>query len=811
MKYFHPKTSIIKSCLVLISAVSINFTAVASPTSNKDKDTPHKKAQSAFTVVNNGQVSAVLVLAKEAAPEEKNAAQEIQTFIEEVSGAKLNIITTGDDMQGKKAILIGSAASPSLDELIKQKGNNPYSFALIVNDGKVSLRGLSPAGTRVAAYELLEQVGVRWFMPGELGTVVPKNKNIQLVEQKTVQVPSFAARWTTSARNSKKLGEEWMQRVRMGGPNFPSSHGITIEERGSRGNEGKASQKKGTGKAAKSLFEEHPEYYALVDGKRKPSQLCISNPDVLKRAILTTKEYFQKNPDAEWIGMGPNDGRGFCECDNCKALDANDYDPIAHQISMTDRYVWFFNKVLDGIKDEYPTKKIGFYAYAAYMRPPVKVKPDSKIVPATAVIGLCRLHGMGDSICPEKSYEKQLTTDWGKVVPEVYNRGYWYNLSDPGLPFFMISRVKNEIPIGKKLGIHGWRVETSDNLAAELPSVYIAAKLMWDDKADVNALMDDFCKKFFGPAALPMCKYIDLMDRSLANADYHTGSAWDAPHIYNKEVCKVAQASLNQASKLAASGVYAKRVDMYRKDFDYLLAFNDMLEQRLANNYVAAQKSLNRFDSIGKELISNDPPLLKPLHVIEYTKRFFRSATEQGYKRVTAGNQMLAGLKKDWEVALDPERIGVAIGLWNPENTGGNWQKQRTDYSWSDQGLRYYKGLAWYRQHVAVPKEAAGKKLFLWFGGVDEKADVWVNGKPIGASRVGTFQPFELDATNALKPGSENLITVLITNDKLNELGTGGIVGPVMIWSPADKNAKPENGTGPAKDESMEVIMQTKQ
>lgn len=791
--------------VVLFLILGLIFFAKAQTSTKVTGLRDQRPIKKGLSLVKDGQAKSILVLSKNAPAIEQEAAKEIQNFVAKISGAKLEIVNSGEDLQQKIPVYLGSAASPQLDKLINEKGNDPYSFVLLVDAQQVSLRGLSPAGTRVAAYELLEQLGVRWYMPGELGTVVPTTKNIRVAEQTTIQVPSFAARWTTSGRNSKKPGEEWMQRVRMGGPNFPSSHGISIEQKGATD---AAKAKNKTDGAAKSLFDEHPEYYALIDGKRKASQLCISNPDVLKLAIASTKQYFQNNPGAEWIGMGPNDGRGFCECDNCKALDAGDYDPIAHQVSMTDRYVGFFNKVLEGIKNEFPTKKIGFYAYAAYMRPPVKVKPDPKIVPATAVIGLCRLHGMGNPICPEKSYEKQLTTDWGKLVPEVYNRGYWYNLSDPGLPFFMISRLKNEIPVGRALGVHGWRVETADNLAAELPSIYIAAKLMWDDKADVNALMSDFCSNFFGPAALPMRRYIDLMDQALNNADFHTGSSWDFPHIYNKKICNTAQAALDQARKLAPTGVYAKRIDMYFKDFNYLLAFNNMLEQRLANNFVAAQKSLDRFDTIGKELINQDPPLLKPLHVIDYTKRFFRAATEQGYKRVTGGNQMIVGFKKDWEVALDPERIGVAIGLWRPDNKGGNWQKLSSDYSWGDQGLRYYKGLAWYKQRVVVPKEAAGRKLFLWFGGIDEKAQVWVNGKFIGTSGVGTFQPFELDATNALKPGEENIFIILLTNDKLNELGTGGITGPVMIWSPKDPNAKPENGTGVIKDESMEIIMQ---
>ena len=788
---------------VSLAAAAIVWVALASAQS----------ARAAVTLADDAQAKAVLVLPKDAAPDEKKAAEEIQWHIEKISGVKLATISQGDDAGGKTPILIGAAAPSDLDAMIQQKGNDPCSFALVVDAKQVSLRGLSPAGTRIAAYELLEQLGVRWFMPGELGLVLPQSKTVQLNEQKTIQAPAFAARWTTSERTNRALGYEWMSRVRMGGPNFPSSHGIPLASEllpAPKPGEKAAKAPKGDGKAGPTLFEQHPEYYSLIDGQRKERQLCVSNPDVLKMAINATKNYFRQNPNEPWIGMGPNDGGNMCQCDKCQALDGGDYDPFHHGPSMTDRYVWFFNKVLDGIKDEFPDKKVAFYAYAAYMRPPVKVKPDPKIVPATAVIALCRLHGMGNPICPEKSYEKYITTAWGKVVPEVYNRGYWYNLADPGLPYFMISRVKQEIRLGKELGIKGWRVETADNLAAELPSVYLASKLMWDDKADADAILQDFYQKFFGPAASPMQQYIELMDKTLTNADFHTGCSWDMPLIYGPEVRKQAQTALDEAGKLAPGGIYAQRVDMYRKDFAYFMAFANMIEKRFANDYAGSKEALDQMDALGKDLMNHEPPLLKPKHVTEYSERFFRKPTEDGYKRTTDGNQLVAGFKTQWDFTLDPERIGDAIGLWQVTNTGGNWKPIRSDYSWSDQGLRYYKGLAWYRQSVNIPADAAGKRVFLWFGSIDEKAQVWVNGKNIGTSNVSTFTPFELDATDAIQPGKDNLVVVLITNDKLNELGTGGIMGPVMFYAPKEgKNAKVENGKAPAKDESMEVIGDT--
>ena len=154
---------------------------------------------------------------------------------------------------------------------------------------------------------------------------------------------------------------------------------------------------------------------------------------------------------------------------------------------------------------------------------------------------------------------------------------------------------------------------------------------------------------------------------------------------------------------------------------------------------------------------------------VNYMKRFFRPATEQGFKRVTGGNKLVAAAADEWDFLIDPPRVGEAIGLWRADVTGGNWQKLKTSSSsWSNQGLRYYKGLAWYRQTVDVPADAVGRLVFLWCGGVDEKAKVWVNGKPVGISPGAAFSPFELDATEAVRAG-KNVITFCVVNDVVND------------------------------------------
>jgi hypothetical protein len=493
--------------------------------------------------------------------------------------------------------------------------------------------------------------------------------------------------------------------------------------------------------------------------------------------------------------MGPNDGSGFCECPNCRALDSGEWDPFSNEPSVTDRYIWFFNQVLDGLKDEFPTKKIGFYSYHSYMRPPVKIKPSPQIVPAFAPIALCRIHGMNNPVCPERSYYKQLMEDWGKILPEVYERGYWFNLADPGFPFSEVHKVRDEIPAAHSLGIKGWRVETINHWGSETPTLYIAAKLMWNHQADVDALLQDFYAKFFGPARQPMAEYLTLMDAALRDGDYHSGSSFDMPFLYPRLLRDRARRQLETAARVAGPGIYGERVTLFRQTFDYLETFNSMLENRNKFDFATATADLQRLDAQQKELTVYQPPMLNSVAATNYLRRFFRQPVEQGYARTSGGNELVAGLKDEWQFTLDQQRIGEDIGLWKTDVRGGNWQPLKTaSLTWSDQGLRTYKGEAWYRQEIDVPQRFAGRRVFLWFGGVDEKAKVWVNGQLIGISHGGSFLPFEMDATHAIQPGGRNVVAVRLVNDVVNELGLGGITAPVMFYAPvAGASAKLEN------------------
>ncbi|MBT3381804.1 MAG: DUF4838 domain-containing protein [Lentisphaerae bacterium] len=734
-------------------------------------------------LVRDGQPRAAIVLPSQPEADEQLAAEELQQYVETISGARMSIVT-GAGVGDALPIRIGLASAPDLASVLGRETALPDACVVDVSKAGITLGGLSPQGTLFAAYELLEKLGVRWYLPGELGTVIPSRRTVSVELGRTVRVPSFASRHLQAVPATLP----WYRHQRLGGPVFPSSHNIRLKPRIGDGDEA---------------------LLALVGDKRRGHQLCISNPTLLDRAVAYALDYFTKHPDAPWIGMGPADGAGFCECPGCRELDGGEWDAFSAEPSMTDRYIWFFNQVLARIHPTFPGKKIGFYCYHTYQLPPRKWTPDPHIVPAFAPITLCRIHGMSNPVCPDRSFYKTLMVEWGKILPETYERGYYFNLACPQFPFSKIHAVRDETRVAHDAGVKGWRVECISSWACTGPTLYVAARLMWDVHADVDALLAEFYELFFGPAAKPMGEYLELVDHAFRDTDCHTGGSFCMPQVFPPKRLALAEALIRKAVTLAGEAApWQARVAMFRDNHERLSLFLRMLEAEKRADFAAAKAAHDQMVELSQTMADTvlataapvrgkrkaTAPLLYGRAATGYVKRFWTPTVESGHERTAERGQLVTVLPDEWDFQIDPKDLGEQL-TWQRDGTiGGNWRAIRTlSASWSDQGLHYYKGHAWYRTTVTLPESTAGRKLFLWFGGVDEKAKVWLNGTLLGTSAdpgeglpgvAGAFRPFDMDATEAARPGAENTIAVKITNLQLNEVGTGGIVAPVMFWTP---------------------------
>ena len=134
-------------------------------------------AEPGAVLVREGVPAAVILLPADPEPDEVLASRELQDHIERMSGAVLDIAGPHPP-PGMAVIRIGHA--PVGSAAPDGPGDDSAAFTIGVSSGEVRLTGRSAEGALFATYALLEQLGVRWYMPGDLGTVVPRRATVVL-------------------------------------------------------------------------------------------------------------------------------------------------------------------------------------------------------------------------------------------------------------------------------------------------------------------------------------------------------------------------------------------------------------------------------------------------------------------------------------------------------------------------------------------------------------------------------------------------------------------------------------------------------
>lgn len=96
------------------------------------------------------------------------------------------------------------------------------------------------------------------------------------------------------------------------------------------------------------------------------------------------------------------------------------------------------------------------------------------------------------------------------------------------------------------------------------------------------------------------------------------------------------------------------------------------------------------------------------------------------------------------------ERVEYDFDASPTLNVPGDWNTQRPE-------LLYYEGSVWYRKKFESAGVTDGQRVFLRFGAVNYRADVYLNGRKLG-THIGGFTPFTFEATEFLKRGTNSLV-----------------------------------------------------
>ncbi len=136
-----------------------------------------------------------------------------------------------------------------------------------------------------------------------------------------------------------------------------------------------------------------------------------------------------------------------------------------------------------------------------------------------------------------------------------------------------------------------------------------------------------------------------------------------------------------------------------------------------------------------------------------------------------------SNLNGTWQFRFDPGDEGLRSGWEKPEAPGFD-RTIVVPFPWESElsGIHRPKDapkIGWYRRRFRIPAEfPKGHRVWLRFGAVDWRADVWVNGQSVG-EHEGGYTPFELDVTDALNREAENVLVVRAFDPTDPSLPTG--------------------------------------
>jgi Domain of unknown function (DUF4838)/Carbohydrate family 9 binding domain-like len=484
-------------------------------------------------------------------------------------------------------------------------------------------------GTLFGVYDFLERiVGVRFYFPGKIGTVVPAHKNLKTGKIDVVYYPDFTTRkysmysgkWYEGNNRDKYVhpGKNLnLYRLRMETRYIPNCHGLS--RLGFLNRFGKS----------------NPEYFALMtSGKRHnnpglahPGQLCYNSKvrdEIAKDAVafLSGKSAKSRRIMTKWgavwdqsgfqpgyFNVMPQDGMYPCRCAKCiKYFDGGD--------QAMSEFIWEFTAdIANRVKKKDIPGKLTMMAYGQYRPVPKTVDIPDNVMVMTAVRGPWNEH-----LTKLRDHEVKLIKDWvkkcGGEKTWLWNYANKYGkLEIPGLPACTPQAIGSYYKRVAPDIFGAYMQSGTDNYIFNHMNLYVFSKVCWDNNTDVDALLKEYYKKMYGPAAPVMEKIFKRLEylwlykiagnpietplgpQCLPPADYQI---WEK--IYSPTELASMNKQFNQAEKLAKKDRDALgRVKFMRKEFfgpllaaskNYRKNKNEIADLKFAIKKVPAGKSI---------------------------------------------------------------------------------------------------------------------------------------------------------------------------------------------------------------------------
>ncbi|MAE64720.1 MAG: hypothetical protein CMJ18_10680 [Phycisphaeraceae bacterium] len=588
-------------------------------------------------LVREGRPESTIVISAAPGYSVQLAAFELQHYVRKISGATIPIVREPAGVEGTRILVGAGQATEGLglanrdfrqrEHLIETRPGMLILMGLDTTtgsdrelgyDGDLSVmteHHFAPLGSCHAVHTFLERLGVRWYLPTELGEVVP--------EKKTIEVAPVRIRRMTHAsdfgRNQFGINRQlylneyeykvpgtlelstldydehfdlrsgvlyWIRQKKWGCEPFRSNHSFHGWEF--------------------AFGRDHPEWFSTKSWEkmekliREPEGFqtkinpVLSNEGLIRKKVEVVRAYFDGKPPPFTDAYYSAAGNSFGVCLNDNGYWSEDpecvkqYEPDMGHAGKVSRYFWtFVNRVAREVRKTHPNGEIIGLAYWSYTLPP---REPFRLEPNVSVM-LCKFpiiywhrehrdhdyeqietwirYGAKHVYTWEYLIWPSIARSFPSILPRTYAEDAKWLASHPQFK-------------GGYMQMYGFGIESADGqrragLMWENPinyffNAYFRWKLYDDPLRDIDRMLDEFFEGFYGPAAAPARRFVEAMedrwnDRPMREASGFGTPEADLPmelyweHMGDEATVERLERLMAETRAAAPEGsIYAKRV-----------------------------------------------------------------------------------------------------------------------------------------------------------------------------------------------------------------------------------------------------------
>ncbi|MBC8351811.1 MAG: DUF4838 domain-containing protein [Planctomycetes bacterium] len=604
-------------------------------------DPTARAADQTFEIVRGSKPTASIVIPLDANRWTKQASGWLVEYVHKSTRATLPVFSD-DNLPAGNLISVGPTSIAAKAEIdlndfrwddcrVTVKGNTLF---LIGRDdpGTSTHDWVGPRGTCRAVLKFLEHaVNARWFLPGPNGAFVDSQDSVSVAaDLDLISRPAFAYSDGRSVYDENVLNEpgksisalanNYRKSVKAAPGGHSYYHAVSAEK----------------------YFATHPEYFAVIDGKRtgKGNHLCTSHPRVKEMLVEYMGMRYEQGLD--WVSLGQEDGFLRCQCDECESKDNyrfldwvrtkggkwETFQNSELRNTPPERLLQLHKDVIDETTRKYPGRTVMLMCYAPTAWPSKKIEHYGENV----VAELMNLNG-------------DYIDAWKDKVGGMTGFTYWFNTQTPmGVNLHMTPReAADRIKYLHGRGFVALSVDPGGTWGLEGPVYYMMGQLLGDPSLDPDSLVSEYCNRVYGKASPPMQRFFSVLHKRLPavlpldakdiSADARNTKVprdLDTVAIYLEmyppDVLEQLGACIEEAEKLAETEQHVGWVRLSRDYFDFvnlltrmLIAHQTWKEDPSALNKDALRRSVDLFEDYRAQIVNYSK---------EYTEQWFPGHAE---------------------------------------------------------------------------------------------------------------------------------------------------------------------------------------